>query len=172
MQNFLSDFISPNLANTTSYDDFVTWNVTELNIINGDFNPRGFIFVQRPANTTSHLNQNPSIINGWQFLGVEQNLSTTPEELFWLVHEYSEEPRHAFREGSQNEEARPPPTHRIVAQFLHSSFHLNASVTSRPGVIPYNSTLWYNGTRTSLEAPFLGFRNWCVRRLPFEISYN
>ena len=41
-------------------------------------------------------------------------------------------------------------------------YTLNASVPSGPGIIPYNSTLWFKNTSHPLDAPFLTFGPDCV----------
>ncbi|KAI1314060.1 hypothetical protein F5Y03DRAFT_336030 [Xylaria venustula] len=48
---------------------------------------------------------------------------------------------------------RPYNTSAVPAYW--SLFSLNQSIQLRPGIVPYNSTLWFNDTLIPLDAPFL-----------------
>lgn len=116
-----------------------------------DFNLRGFyVFALKSGrynSTGGNLTINASIIHGWQFLGVGQELATRPEELLRITHVTAAE------DGGKKTET----------PFLRSEFYLNSTNTTSDDV-PYNSTLWFNGTRINLAAPFLNFQrgteNW------------
>ena len=89
----------------------------------------------------------PTVIAGRQFLGDGQNLTTDSAEILWLTNSSWAESAPGFR-----------------APVLRSDFRLNESVPSEMGVVPYNSTFWYNGTKVTLEAPFIELgKNWYVR---------
>lgn len=75
----------------------------------------------------------PLSIKGWQFLGVDQHLTTDEQEMF---------------------KAEPPKV-PSTTQFLRSVFELNDSIPYQRRAVPYNSSLWYNGTSIHLRAPFL-----------------
>jgi hypothetical protein len=46
--------------------------------------------------------------------------------------------------------------------LLHPAFHSYVAASqSGPEIVPYNSTLWYNGTSLQLSAPFLRFDQTC-----------
>lgn len=112
-----------------------------------DFNRKGFWDVTSSYELSKQPSEFPPVINGWQFLGVRQNLSTNPRELVSVT----------YQEDSEKDPAVIP-----TAQFLKANFRFNASIPHGPKVVPYNSTLWYNGTEIALRAPFLdlGVERW------------
>ncbi|KAK3689837.1 hypothetical protein B0T22DRAFT_379403 [Podospora appendiculata] len=71
----------------------------------------------------------PTVVKGWQFLGVGQDSAVDADDIF------------------RNE-------------LVRSVFRLDESLP-QAGMVPYNSTLWYNGTATALQAPFLNFGTGC-----------
>lgn len=139
----------------------VARNVTISNITGlwwKDFSPRGFSWLGYDSQSSGeyHSGCKPPVIEGWQFLGAYQNLSTPPEELLWIKHS----PNEVLKLGTSGEVFEISSGTRVT-QFITSIFHLNTSIPLSEGdVVPYNSTLWYNGTRINLEAPFLGFKTW------------
>ncbi|KAK3319971.1 hypothetical protein B0T19DRAFT_468036 [Cercophora scortea] len=72
----------------------------------------------------------PTVINGWQFLGVGQ------ESAVDFVHNI------------------------LRNELVRSVFYLDDSLP-QAGIVPYTSTLWYNGNGTALAAPFLNFGQGC-----------
>lgn len=92
----------------------------------------------------------PGLIRGWQFLGIRQNLTAKAEDMFWR----------RYLDGNRTVESQ--------TQFIRTTFVRNDSTirTAIDGIhhydsIPYNSSIWYNGSRHELSAPFLDFGyNW------------
>ena len=120
--------------------------------VTNDFNLRGFDHFNYKTEIFNNIGQNAThafIISGWQFLGVGQELATRPEELVQISHKDADDDKK-----------------KIETPFLRSEFHLHNATKRGSEDIPYNSTLWFNGTRVSLAAPFLTFqggdRNWYV----------
>ncbi|KAH6847772.1 hypothetical protein B0I37DRAFT_445965 [Chaetomium sp. MPI-CAGE-AT-0009] len=140
MQSFLGDFVSESSQEGGKLGEVPQWN-RFIDIPFEDFNNRGFQNVEFSYNTSKQPSEEklelPLVVNGWQFLGVGQDLSTSPEELVLVTYQPSEPHNHG------------------TTQFLEANFHLDTSVPSTPDVIPYNSTVWYNGTKIALQAPFL-----------------
>ena len=127
------------------------WEANGNNRSLNDFNARGFLYPKFSVGPRFQPRRNqtlfPHIINGWQFFGAEQALSTRPEDIRTI----------AYWMGAPNNKNATVP-------FLDSAFHLNDSMASLPEVVPYNSSFWYNGSKIGLEAPFLGFNgNWSVK---------
>ncbi|KXX79416.1 hypothetical protein MMYC01_203523 [Madurella mycetomatis] len=75
----------------------------------------------------------PISLKGWQFLGVDQDLTVDEQDIFKV----------------------DPPNATRTIRLLHSVFELNDSIPYQRGAVPYNSSLWYNGTSIHLKAPFL-----------------
>ena len=151
MQSFLQEF---------RYSDSTTWYPRENRIEVADwetsfnstwdeFDRKGFQEVGYSYKTSEEPSEEklelPLAINGWQFLGKGQSLSTSPKELVLVTYR-----------GDSG------PNARSTTQFLKANFHLDVSVPSGPKIVPYNSTAWYNGTKIALQAPFLnlGFKSW------------
>jgi len=127
-----------------------TWNDTAVYYANrGGVNSMGFPTLHLESPRDPALGEGaatePLIVNGWQFMGMRQGLLTSPEETVSIT----------YNRGDETEESH-------TMQLIRSSFHRNDSALSLAGPqsIPYNSTLWFNGSKIALEAPFLGFRNW------------
>jgi hypothetical protein len=159
MQSFLQKFDNSNstlepLHRDANRIEVAEWDKFIINTPSDDFDRRGFRNVTSSHNTSEQPSEGklelPVLINGWQFLGANQNLSTSSEELVSVKYQEA-------RESGDDE-----PDTISTTQFLKSSFYLDASVPSGPEVIPYNSTVWYNGTKIALQAPFLdlGFESW------------
>ena len=129
------------------------WDTFIFNTPFDDFDRRGF----RNVTSSHQISKQPSeeklelplLINGWQFLGARQSLSANVNELVSVTYQEAREP------GGE-------PGTFSTTQFLKSNFYLDASVPSGPETVPYNSTVWYNGTKIALQAPFLnvGVKNW------------
>jgi len=154
------------IPSSSRLDTVITWNATRLQQFSwfDDFNPRGFTDLDYNSRNRFQPggDMKPTIIEGWQFLGVQQNLSVRAEELFWITHTFGEH----SKQGRFGEDKEHQPDTQET-QFLHSTFHLNiSSSTLAQDAIPYNSTISFNGTTISLEAPFLNFVSWYARSSP------
>ncbi|EAQ88439.1 predicted protein [Chaetomium globosum CBS 148.51] len=145
MQNFLQRLsdIQEQLDPGKNRIEVAEWSNFIINSRFDDSGRTGFQNVTSIYSTSEQPSQGklefPLVINGWQFLGVKQNLSTNPKELVLVTYQ-----------GEPEQD-----TTSFTAQFLKADFHLDPSVSSGPEVVPYNSTVWYNGTRIALRAPFL-----------------
>lgn len=82
----------------------------------------------------------PATLYGWQYTGIDQieevNLKTDkvaykPGPEDWQILEYS------------------------------ATFSLDPTIGPGPGIVPYNSTFWYDGKATELTAPFLNLGTSC-----------
>ena len=77
-----------------------------------------------------HVKGRPKYIKGWQYSGINQSVhALNPTENNLPIHKYP------------------------------ITFHLNDSIPTEPGIVPYNSTLWYAGEQHVLPAPFLPLSN-------------
>jgi hypothetical protein len=159
MQSFLQKFDRSNSTLDTFHRDanrieVAEWDKFIINTPSDDFDRRGFRNVTSSHKTSEQSSEGklelPLLINGWQFLGAKQNISTSSEELVLVKYQEAREP------GTDE------PDTVSATHFLKSNFYLDASVPSGPETIPYNSTVWYNGTKIALQAPFLdlGFESW------------
>jgi len=143
MRSFLQRYASSALNRTVT--GAATWEAKGRDRSLDSFNPRGFLDLKFSVDLQLQPRQNqtvfPPIINGWQFLGARQDLSTLDEEIRMI--NYTDDKMFAS------------------VQFLNSVFHLNESMSTGPEAIPFNSSLWYKGTKINLGAPFLGLGgNW------------
>lgn len=141
----------------------VVWNVITRNEsgfrLEG-FSARGFTIIDYDSQKAQRFRSgwNPPVVKGWQLLGASHNLSTPLEQMIWIKHS----PREVLKQGAFGEVADIN-TRMQMTQFITSIFYLNASIPkSEPDLVLYNSTLWYNGTRISLEASLLEFTTWYV----------
>ena len=84
----------------------------------------------------------PRVLTGWQYTGIGQKKKPLREyEEDWPIHMYA------------------------------AKFSLDESISSRaPGIVPYNSTLWYGNRSYSLSAPFLSLGDGCSPHSGFYSS--
>ncbi|KAM7219116.1 hypothetical protein V8F06_005554 [Rhypophila decipiens] len=92
----------------------------------------------------------PTVIKGWQRLGFQQGQMDRQIQLLDVtVYTYD-----SIWDAEEGLRAQYAPV-----KVARSDFHLDQSVQYEPGVIPYNSSIWYNGATINLTAPFLGFKS-------------
>ncbi|KAM7188584.1 hypothetical protein V8F33_010549 [Rhypophila sp. PSN 637] len=92
----------------------------------------------------------PTVIKGWQRLGFQQGQMDRQSQLLDVtVYTYG-----SIWDAGEGFRAQYAPV-----KVARSDFHLDESVHYKPGVIPYNSTIWFNGATINLTAPFLGFKS-------------
>ena len=129
------------MLNKTSHTHPYTlvWNETAgFNSIFGNFLPISYDIVENSKEIrVVEDNWLPTTIKGWRLLGVDQNSSTTSQDMFWSKYNGY---------GQKH-------------QLIRSTFERNTSIPYSQGVVPYNSTIWYKGREIPLPAPFLGFMN-------------
>jgi hypothetical protein len=107
------------------------------------------IFISIDASTTNLYQE----IYGWQFAGVdEQRIEVLPIWNPEALSVWSSEPTglspHENVESSST-------TSEVSFVPYEATFSLDESIIPGPGVVPYNSTIWWDGRRIELEAPFL-----------------
>ncbi|KAK3293116.1 uncharacterized protein B0H64DRAFT_418961 [Chaetomium fimeti] len=155
MQTFVRNYtpvFQESLPGGENLTEVVEWNKS-MNGSFSDFDQKGFQDLTYSSKTSKQPSEGklelPRVVNGWQFLGLRQSVSTSPKELVSVAYQDQEH------------------GHYNTGRFLKANFRLDASVPSGPEVIPYNSTVWYNETKIALDAPFLdvGFKN-CSWSLP------
>jgi len=152
----------------------VTWNVTSRNHSGFDpneFRTTGFTDISYNSQNSQRFRPGwkPPSIEGWQFLGTYQNLSTPLEQMLWIKHS----PNQVSKLQSSGDMGEISTEKETGTQFIASVFYLNASIPkSEPDLVPYNSTLWFNGTKIGLEAPFLQFKTWCVILTQFGLGIS
>ncbi|KAI0551566.1 hypothetical protein F4679DRAFT_538398 [Xylaria curta] len=86
-------------------------------------------------------------VDGWQYAGHGQrgseNLPSDPRD---------EENLHSNSRAKPNDSDYVP---------YNTTFLLDHDIQLKENVVPYNSTIWWNGTRTPLDAPFLNIGSDC-----------
>jgi len=152
LRNFLRDLNGTTEVGNDSQDgQTCTWNE--------GYNPapltvKGFSsvsFKREHPEAGRNRTRPPRTVHGWQFLANGQNLTTSSDKMFWL------DSAARWYNSTENQ----------TTQFLRTSFQLNHSIASSPG-IPYSSTLWYEGKTLNVSAPFLEFgQNWLVTGFHF-----
>ncbi|GAW20456.1 hypothetical protein ANO14919_099620 [Xylariales sp. No.14919] len=82
-------------------------------------------------------------VHGWQYAGLGQkekeNLSPDTRD-----------------EENPKDESRAEPNNSDYVPY-NTSFLLDTEIIAEEHLVPYNSTIWWNGTRVPLNAPFLDF---------------
>lgn len=79
-------------------------------------------------------------------------------------------------QGYQYSGVDQPVTHldnwlEVIAPYA-ATFNLDRSISPGPGIIPYNSTFFHNGTSIALSAPFLNIGGKCAPHNNFFTSYG
>ncbi|KAK4214301.1 hypothetical protein QBC37DRAFT_314750 [Rhypophila decipiens] len=109
--------------------------------------------VNQSSEEVAYKTQNaglPTVIKGWQRLGFQQDQMDRQSQLLdFTVYTYAS----IWDAGGGLRSLYAP------VRVARSDFHLDQSVQYKPGAIPYNSTIWYNGATINLTAPFLGFKS-------------
>lgn len=140
--NFSVNNISLNLPINPALDNSFSWesNSTFTTFFNQS---EGFaINLSKLFNefAGARMNRLSPIVHGFEFLGPGET-GAVPKEIM----------------DNLNTTQKSSLTDSLLA--YNTSFKLDTKIQSGPGIVPYNSTLWYNSSRVHIPAPFLQFDN-------------